>query len=193
MPDPPGGLPDRPVILAPNHASFLDPVVLQAAIPHRIVYLMSARYYRLPGLEWLFRRLGCIPIGSTGSSIGAIRGGIEALRTHGLVAIFPEGRRSDDGVLQQGFPGVATLAARTGALVVPVGIRGTHELFPRGARLPRPGAVRVRFGRPIDFSRAPSTRPRDMTRVIMTSIADLLDDRSSAPAEHGGRSPASER
>ncbi len=175
-----GSLPtevDRPVLLAPNHASFLDPIVLQAVVPRRITYLMAEAYYRLPLLQFAFRRLGCIPIRTSGANVAAIRSGVDALRETSLAAIFPEGRRSLDGELQPGFPGVAILAERADALVVPVGILGTWNALPPGGRFPRPAAVEVRFGSPIDFRRSvgPRVRVRERTAIVMRAIDSLLD------------------
>lgn len=164
----------RPVLLVPNHVSFLDPVVLQAALPRRITYLMTDLYYGIPGLNWVFRRIGCIPLKQEGSQLAAIRRGIEALERYRLVAIFPEGTRSVDGKLQSGFPGAATLAQRARALVVPVAIIGTYESLPRGSFWPRRSRLTVRFGEPIDFELIPKKRPREMTEVIMQRIRELL-------------------
>jgi 1-acyl-sn-glycerol-3-phosphate acyltransferase len=164
---------DRPVILAPNHTSFLDPIILQAAVPRRITYLMTETYYRMALIRWWFRRMGCIAIPVRGSQLAAIRLGIEALRTRGMVTIFPEGSRSPDGKLGKGYPGVATLARKTGALVVPVAISGTFEALPKGARFLRPARLRVRFGTPLDFSRSGRSDNREITGVIMDSIRAL--------------------
>ena len=165
----------RPILLAPNHTSFLDPVVLQASILHRITYLMADIYYNLPLLGWFCRRMGCIPLSSQGSQLAAIRQGIEALRTRSVVAIFPEGTRSYDGVLGEGFPGVIALASRTDALVVPVALIGPHRAFPRGARFPRLVPLHVRFGAPIDFSREPAMSSRERLRMVMERIAALIE------------------
>ena len=161
---------DRPVILASNHTSYLDPVILQTAVPRRITYLMNEVYYRIRVLNWFFRRMGCIPVRVSGSQLAAIRAGIEALRTRGVIAIFPEGGRSPDGRLRKGFPGVATLARRTGALVIPVAISGAFEALPRGARMIRPARLRVRFGRALDFSALSRSSNLELTRTIMDSI-----------------------
>lgn len=164
----------RPVVLAPNHVSFLDPILLQAALPRRITYLMTDLYYGIPGLNWVFRRIGCIPIKQEGSQLNAIRRGIEALERYRLVAIFPEGTRSFDGKLQQGFAGAATMAQRARAIVVPVAIVGTFESLPRGSFWPRRSCVTVRFGEPIDFEAIGTKRPREMTEIIMQRIGELL-------------------
>jgi 1-acyl-sn-glycerol-3-phosphate acyltransferase len=119
--------------------------------------------------------MGCIPIKRTGSPLPAIRVGVETLREGRLLTIFPEGSRSVDGRLGRGLPGIATLALKSRALVIPVAIFGTYEALPRGARFLRRARMRVRFGRPLDFSRERWRDNEAMTRVIMDSIRALQD------------------
>jgi len=164
---------DRPVIFAPNHTSFLDPFILQAVVPRRITYLMTESYYRLPVIRWFFRRMGCIPIPLSGPQLAAIREGLKVLSTRGNVTIFPEGSRSPDGRLRDGFAGVAALVRKSGAIVVPVAIHGTYEALPKGGRFLRPARMRVRFGPPLDFSRSGVRDLREITGTIMDSIRAL--------------------
>ena len=96
-----------------------------------------------------------------------------------VLAVFPEGTRSPNGALQEAKEGIAILALRTGAPILPVGISGTHKFWPRGQKLFRPGAyLRMRVGRPFHLEPAEGrdrkAAQREATRRIMTRIAELL-------------------
>jgi 1-acyl-sn-glycerol-3-phosphate acyltransferase len=143
-------LPRGPILLAPNHCSFMDPVVVQATAWRNISFMMTEVFYRpWPG-RWFFALTGAIPVNEGRGNRGALGAAIDALKQGRAVAVFPEGRIARDGMLQRFHPGVAAIAEATGATVVPVGIAGTYEAFPRHARFPRLfSRVTVRYGAPI--------------------------------------------
>jgi 1-acyl-sn-glycerol-3-phosphate acyltransferase len=166
----------RPVILAPNHCSYLDPIVVQAAVPRRVTFLMTEEIYRVPWARWFFRSMGTIPVPGRGVHVKAMRACVDALERGELLVVFPEGRISPDGLLGRGFPGVASIAARAGAVVVPVHIEGTHRALPKHARLVRPTRITVRIGSPIEIGdEAALDRDalRDRSEAIMSAIAAL--------------------
>jgi 1-acyl-sn-glycerol-3-phosphate acyltransferase len=142
-------------IVAANHVSFLDGMLLPLVVPHRrVMWLTKVKYIDKPLLHWFLIGAGVIPVATDdpraiGSSVTAA---VEAVRSGRLVGIFPEGTRSPDGRLHRGKTGVARVAFESGAPVIPVGIIGTDRAFPRGAKLPRPRSVRIAFGPPITFS-----------------------------------------
>ena len=168
--------PSRRAILAPNHCSFLDPVALQAAIPRRVTFLMTEEIYRVPWARWFFRSMGTISMPEDRLQLSAMKEGIAAVERGELLVIFPEGRISRDGELKPGFPGIASIAARTGALVVPVHIDGTFRAFPKGARFIRLAQITVRFGEPIELPKGDDVDRnalRRATEAIMVAIRDL--------------------
>lgn len=173
-----------PVILAANHLSFLDSVVIPLVAPRPVAFLAKAEYFRQPGLKgWLTRTF------LTGlDAIAVQRGAHRAARTSLQVAldvladgrafgIHPEGSRSRDGRIYRGRTGVAWLALASGAPVVPVAVLGTDRIQPVGARLPRIGQVTVRFGAPLRFTQPPTGSSgqvrRAVTDEIMAAIRDL--------------------
>ena len=160
-----------PVILAPNHTSYLDPPLLQIAVVHHITFLMTETIYSLPVARAFFRFWDAIPVPENGSSVGAIKGALRAIRRRRPVCIFPEGRISDDGCLNEGRPGVVTLMLRAGVPVIPVALLGPHRIFPRGARMIRPGRVIVRFGEPIA---PPHGADRETVRAFARTIMDAI-------------------
>ncbi|QBI54461.1 lysophospholipid acyltransferase family protein [Streptomonospora litoralis] len=148
-----------PVILAANHLSFCDSVVIPLAVPRRVHFLAKAEYFTGPGVKGrlsrsAFTALGAVPVdrGSGGGAMEALDIGLRRLKDGGVFSIYPEGTRSPDGRLYRGRTGVAHLALTSQAPVVPVGITGTEHIQPIGARLPRIAPITVRFGDPLDFS-----------------------------------------
>jgi 1-acyl-sn-glycerol-3-phosphate acyltransferase len=173
-------LPERgPYLIAANHHNYLDGVVLGVSVPVPIAFLVMPRVWRATPLHPPFHRhIGSIPLNLERPDVGALRQALSALERGGVVGIFPEGPFSVQGRLERGLPGVALLALRSGAPVVPAGIHGTWEAL-RGRRfyLPRATRLGVRFGPPRRFSAdgAPSrTARRDVTERIMADIAALL-------------------
>lgn len=150
-------LPARgPYIVAANHHNYLDGVVLGLAVPVPIAFLVMPRVYRATPLHPLFHDgIGSIPMTLERPDVGALRRALEALAEGRVVGIFPEGPFSVRGRLERGLPGVALLALRSGAPVVPAGIVGTYEaLAGRRLYLPRRHPLRVRFGQPRHFGDA---------------------------------------
>jgi 1-acyl-sn-glycerol-3-phosphate acyltransferase len=148
-----------PVILASNHLSFIDSVVIPLVLPRPVTFLAKAEYFEGSGAcGWLSRRffleMGHVPVqrGQGRAAWSSVRVAQEVLGAGGALGIYPEGTRSLDGRLYRGRTGVARLALLTGAPVVPVALRGTDRVQPVGSRVPRPHPVTVRFGAPMEFS-----------------------------------------
>lgn len=174
-----------PVILASNHLSFIDSVVIPILVPRKVVFLAKSDYFDGPGVRgavsrvW-FESLGMLPVDrdDTRAALDSLDTALEVLGRGDAFGIYPEGTRSRDGQLYRGRTGVAHLALTAGAPVVPVGLRGTQDIQPVGARLPRLAKVRVEFGEPLDFSHLVGTAPlgkvrREVTDTIMAEIASL--------------------
>jgi 1-acyl-sn-glycerol-3-phosphate acyltransferase len=143
-------------ILAGNHQSFLDNVILPLMIPDRkVVFLGKAEYFEKWHMRWFFKGASMIPIrrGGGSASEAALDTAVTALREGKLIGIFPEGTRSPDGRLYRGKSGVARMALEAGVPVIPVGITGTFEAMPYNRKVPRPHPVVVRFGAPLSFDR----------------------------------------
>jgi 1-acyl-sn-glycerol-3-phosphate acyltransferase len=174
-----------PVILASNHLSFADNIVIPVLVPRKVTFLAKAEYFEGRGLKgllsrWFFSGLGHVPVqrGRGRAAQEALDTARGVLAAGGAFGIYPEGTRSRDGRLHRGRTGVARLALTTGAPVVPVAVIGTNRLQPIGARLPRPHRIKVRFGRPLNFSRYDGMADsllihRTVTDEIMYAILEL--------------------
>jgi 1-acyl-sn-glycerol-3-phosphate acyltransferase len=165
-------------IVAGNHLSFSDHFLMPAILPRRITFLAKAEYFTGPGLKGrltaaFFRSVGQIPVDRSGgrASQAGITAALDVLERDELLGIYPEGTRSHDGRLYRGRTGVAVMALRAGAPVVPCAMVGTFELQPPGRRLPRIGRVTIRFGKPLDFSRFAGM---DEQRYAVRSVTDEI-------------------
>jgi len=174
-----------PVLIASNHLSFVDSVVIPIVAPRKVVFLAKAEYFTGSGIKgrlsraW-FEGLGMVPVdrSDTKAAIDSLQIALDVLGRGEAFGIYPEGTRSRDGLLYRGRTGVAHLALTAGVPVVPVGLQGTEDLQPVGTTLPRRAKVTVRFGAPLDFSGrfdgVPTGRARrEATDEIMAAIQRL--------------------
>ena len=179
---------DGPLIIAANHASNLDvPVIGAWLIPRlgrRIHWLGKKELFDWPVIGWVAAHGGVHPVDRGGADVEAFRLAERILDEGHVLFVFPEGTRSPDGALQEARDGVALLAQRTNAPIVPLGISGSHGVWPKGQRFPHPGGrVIVRVGPPFRPSdELPpgtdrSSAKRLTTNLIMRRIADLLPAR----------------
>ncbi len=166
-----------PAILMINHVAFLDPVTLIAGLQRRIVPMSKIENLRLPGVNLLIRLWGAINVRRGEVDRAALRQAIEALRGGHLLLMAPEGTRSKSGELQEPHDGIAYVATRTGAMVIPVGIVGTPSIAQNWKRWKRTD-VHVTFGRPFYFETAGARVGREelslMTREAMYQLAAML-------------------
>lgn len=141
-----------PVILAANHQSLFDPCLVGISFKRRACFLARETLFRVPVLGWLIRKLGAFPVPrESAAPRRALEVCVRVLELGRALVLFPEGTRTRDGRMQPLRRGVAQLAQRTGAPVVPVIIQGAHAAWPRERRLPRPGRIRITFGEPLRY------------------------------------------
>jgi 1-acyl-sn-glycerol-3-phosphate acyltransferase len=175
-------------VLAPNHSSYLDPIVLGAVSQRRISYLMTAVIHRSPWTGWFYRWNKAIPISVHGNNRDALRAARAILQQGRIIGIFPEGGISRDGGLLLGNPGAVSLVLQERVAVVPVGICGASDALPVGAGFPRRRPITIRFGAPVlpeELAAAGGGRKDRLqaaTRLIMERIA-ALTGRTAREAE----------
>jgi 1-acyl-sn-glycerol-3-phosphate acyltransferase len=182
-----------PVILAANHVSNVDGVLLAGwVIPHlsrQVQWLGKREMFDVPVMGRVVRAYGVHPVERSGADIEAFRIAEGILDSGQVLLLFPEGTRSRDAALQKPRDGLALLALRTGATIVPIGLSDTNKLWPRGKkpRFWRNGHVTVRVGKPFKLA---DELPPDLSRkdakthatdLIMRRIAALLPERQRGP------------
>ncbi|HEY6795592.1 MAG TPA: lysophospholipid acyltransferase family protein [Kineosporiaceae bacterium] len=173
-----------PVIIASNHLSFIDSVVIPLVVPCRVRFLAKAEYFEGRGLRGrsvrlFFRLVDAVPVRRTGhrDAVASLEAGLAVLREGSAFGLYPEGTRSRDGRLYRGRTGVGWLAMASGAPVVPVTLIGTQRIQPIGARVPRVARVRVVISEPVDptpwLTRGVSAgrARREITDTVMDRIA----------------------
>jgi 1-acyl-sn-glycerol-3-phosphate acyltransferase len=174
-----------PVILASNHLSFIDSMVIPLVAPRPVAFLAKSEYWTGTGLKGRIMRsfftvINAVPVerGTHRAAQASLDASLAVLNEGMAFGIYPEGTRSLDGRLYRGRTGVAWLALTSGAPVVPVALAGTQDIQPVGKRLPRVRRVTVRFGEPLDFSDRREMKPvgpvrREVTDEIMDAIHKL--------------------
>lgn len=182
---------DGPLILAANHISNADPVILGAwltkRLGRRIHWLGKKEMFDWPFVGWLARNGGVVPVDRGGADVEAFRQAQRVLEEGHVLMIFPEGTRSPTGQLQRPKDGLAMLALRSGAPIVPIGMADTDRVWPRGRKLPKPGGhATMRVGRSF---RVADELPAGLDRKAAKSQAtDLIMRRIAAqlPPRHRG-------
>jgi 1-acyl-sn-glycerol-3-phosphate acyltransferase len=165
-------------ILASNHLSFIDSVMLPLMIDRRVAFLAKSDYFTGRGLKgWatrmFFKGTGQLPIDRSGgkASEASLNTGLQVLGEGELLGIYPEGTRSPDGKLYRGRTGIARMALEAHVPVVPVVMVDTDTMMPIGQRLPNVVRVGVVIGEPLDFSRFSGM---EGDRYILRPITDEI-------------------
>jgi 1-acyl-sn-glycerol-3-phosphate acyltransferase len=141
-----------PVILAANHASFLDPPLVGAGLTRAINYLARENLFRFPVLGWVLHRWQAVPVNREGGGAKGLKAILDRLLAGGAIILFPEGTRTRDGHFQPARSGIGLTVIKSTAPVVPVRVFGTFEAYGKRMRFPRPcRVVIVKYGRPMLF------------------------------------------
>src|ERR1051326_1949124 len=135
-----------PVILASNHASFLDPPLVGSGLPREINYLARENLFSIPVLGFLLRKVNSVPVDRDGGGASGLRAILDRLLAGGGIILFPEGTRTRDGRLQPARSGIGLTVIKSNAPVVPVRVFGTFDAYGRHQKFPRPRPVVVKYG-----------------------------------------------
>jgi 1-acyl-sn-glycerol-3-phosphate acyltransferase len=139
------------VILASNHASFLDPPLVGSGLRRGINYLARETLFRFPVVGWVLRQWQVVPVDRDGGGAAGLRAILDRLLAGGAIILFPEGTRTRDGKLQPARSGIGLTVIKSTAPVVPARVFGTFEAYGRHLRFPRPYRVAVKYGQPMRF------------------------------------------
>ena len=124
------------LIIASNHVSYLDPAVLAASLNKKIYFLTKKEIFKNTFISFILKNLNAFSVDRENVDILAFKKAINILREEKVLGIFPEGRRSSNGELQELKLGTIKIAMKTGVPILPVGIIGTHKIYPRGIKFP---------------------------------------------------------
>ncbi len=165
------------VILASNHASFLDPPLVGSGLQRDINYLARESLFRLPGMGALLRSWNSVPVDRDGGGARGLKAILDRLLAGGAIILFPEGTRTRDGKLQPARSGIGLTVIKSTAPVVPVRVFGTFAAYGRNHKFPRPRRVAVKYGRPMNFEtlRAEAkTCSKPRLKEIYQQVADEI-------------------
>jgi 1-acyl-sn-glycerol-3-phosphate acyltransferase len=180
-----------PVILAGNHPSYLDPLLVALPVKRVIRYMAWDALFKIPLLGWLIKALGAFPVDiRRGKGESAFREARKVLLNGDVLGIFPEGQRSEQGPMGELRTGSARLAIDTGAAIVPITIGGASRAWPKWKLLPKPAKIIVRYHKPIclsDNDREVHRDDREFHQKIMGEMAKSIN-RSLTPALRGDAS-----
>lgn len=175
-----------PLIVSPNHVSHLDPPATACSMPRPITFMAKAELFDHKLFGWLIRSLGSFPVRRGEGDTEAIRTALKLLEQGKAVLMFPEGTRGGGTRLLPFNKGVAMIAKRSGAQVLPVGISGTHRRWPKGGKL-KWGKVTVAYGKPFKFEEVAKGETEAEKRE---SFSRTLEERILELCRVGGYEPA---
>jgi len=140
------------VVLAANHASYIDPPLIGAALQRQVHFLARNTLFDQPVVGTLLRSWEVVPVDREGAGAGGLKAILDRLRHGGAILLFPEGTRTSTGELQPARSGIGLTVLKSSCPVIPVRVFGTYRAYGRHLRLPRPCRVTVKFGAPLDFA-----------------------------------------
>lgn len=173
-----------PFILAPVHRSNVDTPLVCGLTSRRMRYIGKKEMWKYTWSAWFFTTLGGIPVDRGEPDRHAMRQAQAVLETGEPLVLFPEGTRQSGPIVQDVFAGVAFLALRTGAPIVPVGIGGTEAAMPKGARFIKPVKVHLTVGEPIAVAKPDGRVPRravdELTAEVTAALQAVFDEAQAA-------------
>lgn len=169
---------DGPVLVASNHQSFLDPPLIGNLYNNEMVFLARKTLFKGPA-KWVYPQWNAIPVDQDRPDMASLKTIIRKLKEGNRVLVFPEGARTVDGNLGEAAPGIGLIAAKSGAVIQPVRIRGAREALPRGSSRIRFARITVSVGKPIrltpdELKAATGKQGYDeLAKRIMAAISSL--------------------
>jgi len=174
-------------LICSNHQSMFDPPLVGLTCPRRMNYLAREGLFRVPSLAPLSHHLDAIPIDREGTGLAGLKETLRRLKAGELVLIFPEGTRTRDGEVAPLKPGFIAVARRSRVPLIPVGLDGAYQAWPRTAKFPRPGRVAVVIGKPLTTEQVAAMSDDDLLaeleQRILTSHAKARELRENPHGE----------
>ncbi len=158
------------LLICANHQSFFDPPLIGSGFNRRLNFLARKTLFRFAPFRWIIEFLDAIPIDREGSGLSGLKETLRRLKRGELVLIFPEGTRTRDGQVAPLKPGFVALARRSRVPLLPVGLDGAYDAWPRRVRFPRRARVHVCVGPPIEPELAASLPDEELVAELERRI-----------------------
>lgn len=165
------------VILAANHASFIDPPLVSAGVTRMVINFGRNSLFKLPVVGAVLRSWKAVPVDRDGGGGAGLKAILDRLLDDGVILVFPEGTRTLDGKLRPAKSGIGLTVIKSTAPVVPVRVFGTFEAYGRHMKFPRPRRVAVKYGVPLDFKslrEEAKTCAKPRLKEIYQQVADEI-------------------
>jgi 1-acyl-sn-glycerol-3-phosphate acyltransferase len=176
-------------ILVSNHTSGLDPALIQAVCPRLITWMMAREYYHQPGMRWLFKRIGVIPVDRNDRDVAAMRLALRTLHEGGVLGIFPEGRIETSRELLPFQTGAALMALKTGVPIYPCYLDGSQRNRSMLQAVLLPQHANITFGEPLHLKdgHAGHGSAESAARVMQAAIYALYFDKNKNKITKDGK------
>lgn len=172
---------EGPVIIAPVHRSFIDFFAVSDVTDRKLHYMAKDSLWKNPRFGRFLLSVGAFPVHRGAPDRESMTRAQQVLEAGEVLVLFPEGERRTGPVITDLHEGVAFLAARTGAAVVPVGVAGSATVMPKGQRIPRPRKIHLEVGEPLsappraEGKRVPRSQVHVLTEALNESMQELYD------------------
>lgn len=168
-----GAIPKGAGLIAANHCSFLDPLLVAVSFPEEIHFLARKTLFDNKYFGWFITNLNSHPISGDGKDMAVFRAVSAILDKEKKVLLFPEGKRSFDGTLQPLKQGVALMALKNDVPIIPCWIEGSIKAWPRHRKLPHIfGKITCVFGNPIYPAKGEDTK--ECLKIMMAELEEAL-------------------
>jgi len=169
--------PGKPYIFAANHQSQFDIFALQGFLGVDFRWLAKKELFQVPIWGPAMRKAGYIPVDRSRGrqALKSLGEAAQKIAAGTSVIIFPEGTRTPNGMLQEFKAGAMILAIKSGVDIVPVAIKGTYEILPKGKLLMNPGNVTIRVGKPIATKDKTQKDKHHLAKILHGEVAKLLN------------------
>lgn len=169
------------LVVVSNHKSYIDPIIVALAFRRRVYFMAKAELFDVPILSQLCRALGAFPVQRGEPDRKALRRALEVLDEGGVLGLFPEGKRIRRPGLAEFEAGAGLIAVKSGAPVLPIGVRGSGRVMPEGSRILHFPQITVKVGRPFALAGVEEAVPRreqvtHATERLASEISRLTSD-----------------
>lgn len=165
-------IPEEGVIIASNHISYLDPPIIGSVTPRRCNFMARKGLFDVPVLGWMIK-YAAFPVDREKPRPSTIKEAVRRIRNGHIVVVFPEGKRSETGDLQEPKPGIGMIAVMSKAPIVPAYISGADKALPINAKWLKRAGIRVVFGKPIYYTSTKESGREEVSKMIMDAINEL--------------------